>query len=107
MSDNEKAIFTFHPKNEGDFIAGIPARDLSETDMLALSPTALREITALPEGAHRMYQPVKGAKLRPEFVTSEIPLDQVLSVVNDAGQIVNAAQPNDVTDAADDETEKG
>lgn len=60
MSD--KVIFTFNPKQDGEFISGIPARDLTEADLLNLSPIELRDIVGVAPGAHRYYEPVTDNK---------------------------------------------
>jgi hypothetical protein len=61
-------IFTFNPKQDGEFISGIPARDLTEADLLNLSPIELRDIVGVAPGAHRYYEPTQDNKDLPKHL---------------------------------------
>ena len=63
MSDkqaDQTVVYRFTPANEGEFLAGIPARDLTALDVANLTRDQLRDmLSPSPRGAHPMYTPSK------------------------------------------------
>jgi hypothetical protein len=69
MSDQDNVIYFYEPEQEGDFISGIPVRDLTQEDIDRLSPVELRELfgaktytKANKDGS----KPKRGAKAKDE-----------------------------------------
>lgn len=59
MSD-QTIVYRFTPANPGEFLAGIPARDLTALDAANLTKDQLRDmLSPSPHGAHPMYTPSK------------------------------------------------
>jgi hypothetical protein len=44
MSDQDNVIYFYEPEQEGDFLSGVPRRDLTQADFDRLSPVELREL---------------------------------------------------------------
>lgn len=85
MSDQDNVIYFYEPENDGDFISGIPVRDLTQEDIDRLSPVELRELfgaktytKANKDGTH----PKKAAKAKD---APQEPQDIAVPVVEDTG----------------------
>lgn len=55
----EPVVLLFKPRTEGEFLYGVPARDLTQSDVDRLDPFALLNATAPGPDGEALYQPVK------------------------------------------------
>ena len=65
MSDqkqSEPIVYRFTPANPGDFLVGVPQRDLTAADVAALDPVRLHDATAPNGSGQTMYTAVKPPK---------------------------------------------
>jgi hypothetical protein len=86
MSDKDNVIYLYEPENEGDFISGIPVRDLTQEDIDRLSPVELRELFGAKTytKANKDGSKPKRAKAKAKDVPQE-PKDISVPVVEDTG----------------------
>lgn len=102
MSDKDNVIYFYEPETEGDFISGIPVRDLTQEDIDRLSPVELRELFGAKTytKANKDGSKPKQAKTKD---TKQEPQDIAVPVVEDTGHGLavtgtEAVSPNE-TDA--------
>jgi hypothetical protein len=59
-------ILKFTPANPGDFLQGVPQRDLTAEDVARLEPPQLRNLTAIGPSGKPIYSPPKAEKPTPD-----------------------------------------
>lgn len=64
-------VFTFTPASPDDFLQGVPRRDLTEADLLNLSPVQLYNATVAGPSGKPMYTEVKAAAPAPASKTEK------------------------------------
>lgn len=53
--DTDEVVLTYTPANPGDYIAGVPARDLTERDVRRIEPGQLHAMTVPGAAGTAMY----------------------------------------------------
>lgn len=56
---SEPIAYEFKPRNPGEYLMGVPQRDLTQAEFDALQPEAQRNATYGTDALPAMYQPVK------------------------------------------------
>jgi hypothetical protein len=83
MSDKDNVIYFYEPETEGDFISGIPVRDLTQEDVDRLSPVELRELFGAKTYTKANKDGSKPKKAAKE--TEPEPQEVAVPVVEDTG----------------------
>lgn len=84
MSDKDNVIYFYEPEQEGDFISGIPVRDLTQEDMDRLSPVELRELFGAKTYTKANKDGSKPKQAKAKETEAE-PQDIAVPVVEDTG----------------------
>lgn len=101
MSDKDNVIYFYTPENEGDFIGGIPQRDLTQADLDAMSPVELREVYAIDHPGHRLYTKAgKEGKAAPEMTRDDLNKEAKRLGIATPEQFKNKVELQSAIDAA-------
>lgn len=61
-NNEEEIVFQFKPAQEGEYISGVPARDLTVADLNAIHPLSLRDALAPGPSGKPMYVKLESSK---------------------------------------------
>ena len=64
MADEEEVVLSYTPVNDGDFIAGVPRRDLTERDLKRIEPVQLHAMTVPGASGKPLYTYAKKSLAR-------------------------------------------
>ena len=64
MADEEEVVLSYTPVNDGDFIAGVPRRDLTARDLQRIEPVQLHAMTVPGASGKPLYTYAKKSLAR-------------------------------------------